>query len=262
MKKVSFLKIFIFSISFLVLSYSHAQEKQKKIVVTIYADSSYPPYSYEKDGKIAGIYADLMSKVFEHFDDRYLIQIKPSEWNHAIDAVQKGEVFAVYPPYKVLDGRPWMRYSAALLKENIAVFCRSNKKNWPDSFENTKIAINHGFTYPAFVSKIFQKYHMRVFALKGNTEALAYYHRGKVDCYLNDRVAVFYTNKLLKYPPIPSHQEKVVLLEDETYLGYSKDFIEKFNFGPDFINKFNMKLDQLEKSGIIDEIVNRYISSF
>jgi polar amino acid transport system substrate-binding protein len=258
----AFIRLSFFSFFLFVQSAFAVQKTPKKIIVTIYADSDYPPYSYEKDGHPAGIYYDLMMRIFDHFDEKYDVQIKSREWNQAIEAVKNGDVFAIYPPYKALDSRPWMEYSVPLFKENIAVFCNSIKKEWPETYEKSKIAINHGFLYPSFITKIFQKYQMNVFALKDNKQALEYYHKKKVDCYLNDRVAVLYTNKLLKYPIIFPDQEKKILFEVESYLGYSSEFKDKFEFSSDFMMHFNEKILQLKQQREIDRILDKYISSF
>lgn len=229
-----------------------------KTNVLIYADAGYPPYSYIQNGKPAGIYYDVISAVLSRFDSKYSIQIKPLEWNQAIEAVKNGEAFAVYPPYRRNEGRPWMEYSLPIFTEDLAVFCNSSRKKWPDEYSNSKLAINYGFIYPPFVTKLFQKYHMRVFALKDNAQALEYYHKKKVDCYLNDMIAVLYTNKNLKYPYI---HKSALLYNEKAYLGYSKDFKEQFDFTSDFINQFNTNLLKIKKEHVIDKIIDTYIYS-
>lgn len=246
---------------FLFFTYAFAPacaQESKKIPVLIYGDSSYPPYSYEENGHPVGIYYDLLVEIFSHFDPKYEIKIRSIDWNKAISDVRTGDIFAIYPPYKTQESRPWMDYSDPLFQENIVVFCHSEKKSWPEDYSKSRVAINHGFMYPPFVTKIFQKYHMQVLVLKNNKLALDYYHKNKVDCYLNDRVAVLYTNKIFQFPPILPFEEKTSLIDEKAYLGFASENFDQFFFKEDFIHQFNIRLSELKKEQKIDKIIDKY----
>ena len=50
---------------------------EKKIHVIITFDNNFFPYSFVKDEKPNGIYYHLFQKIFENFDPKYQIELKP-----------------------------------------------------------------------------------------------------------------------------------------------------------------------------------------
>ena len=187
---------------FILLAASNKTFAAEKIHVVITADAGYPPYSYLEKGKPTGIYFHILQKIFENFNSQYSIEIKSLPWNDAVDKVKNGEAFAVYPPYEVPESRPWMEYSDPILQETIAVFCQDPIKKWPEGYLNANIGINYGFAYPPSVFNLFRNYKMHIFALDNNNVALKFFQNKKIDCYVNDRDAVLYTNNTLHLPPI------------------------------------------------------------
>ncbi|MBU2711239.1 transporter substrate-binding domain-containing protein, partial [Zooshikella harenae] len=89
--------------------------------VTIIADEDYPPYSYKKDGKMAGIYTDILRAVFDAMPD-YKVTIEGVPWKRGLKMMEDSDSFALYPPYKHA-GRPYMEYSMPILSEEVAVYC-------------------------------------------------------------------------------------------------------------------------------------------
>lgn len=100
------------------------------------ADSGYQPYSYLKEDKVAGLYFEIYNKIFEKMKD-YDIKIEAIPWKRALNDVEKGKAFAVFPPYFRPKDRAWMDYSDKVYDENVSLYCKKNsefadKKKWPD----------------------------------------------------------------------------------------------------------------------------------
>ncbi len=51
--------------------------------VTVIADEAYPPYSYKKDGKMTGIYTDILRAVFYGMPD-YKVTIEGVPWKRGL----------------------------------------------------------------------------------------------------------------------------------------------------------------------------------
>lgn len=234
----------------------NSQAKEEKIPVIITADAGYPPYSFIEKGKPTGIYYKILQKIFENIDPIYEIDIRPLPWAEAVDEVKNGEAFAVYPPYKITESRPWMSYSDPILQETISVFCHEPIKKWPTDYTNSKVGINYGFAFPPSVFKLFRDNKMQIFALNNNEAALKFFQKKKIDCYVNDRDAVLYTNNNLHFAPI---KEVSALVEENSYLGFSSQFNSKYKFKDDFLQKFNANLQKIKKDGTLDHIVNDFL---
>lgn len=97
-----------------------------EIKVDIYADDSYPPYSYSENGKLKGIYTDILKKVFSKMS-KYKITINPIAWKLGLSYIESGKGFALSPPYHRTKERPYIwPYSIPILDERIIVVCRAN----------------------------------------------------------------------------------------------------------------------------------------
>ena len=226
----------------------------EKIRIVLSADANYLPYSFMDEGKSAGIYIKILQKIFERFDSKYSVDINLVPWGEAVESVKIGNAFGVFPIYKDEVNRPWMSYSEPLYKETIAVFCHEVNKKWPKDFVHSKVGINYGFSTSAHLSKIFHDNKMQVFALDNNISALKFYRDKKVDCYVNDRNAVLYTNNFLHFPPV---HEIYAIEEQFSYLGFYSKYNSKIQ--QDFIRKFNLRLQEIKKDGTINSIVDKFL---
>ena len=77
--------------------------------VEIFCDNSYPPYSYIKNKKAAGIYTDILMIAFSRMKD-YEIKITPIPWKRGLNLLKEGDGFALYPPYYYPGKRPYIDY--------------------------------------------------------------------------------------------------------------------------------------------------------
>jgi len=77
------------------------------IDVEIYADDSYPPYSYNEGGELKGIYTEILKKAFSRMEG-YKVKINAVPWKRALSYIERGKGFAIYPPYHRVEDRPYM----------------------------------------------------------------------------------------------------------------------------------------------------------
>lgn len=86
--------------------------------VTILVDGSYPPYSYLENGKLTGIYVDLVYQAAKLIDDKYSVELQAVPWKRGLAALENGDGFALLPPYKHIKRRPYIwPYSVPLQEE-------------------------------------------------------------------------------------------------------------------------------------------------
>ncbi len=149
-----------------------------------------------------------------------------------------------------------MDYSDPILQETIAVFCQDIEKKWPQQYSNAKVGMNFGFAFPPSIFKIFRENKMQVFAFDNNEIALKYLQLKKIDCYVNDRDAVIYSNNLLRLPPL---KEISTLAQENSYLGFSQKFSSKYKFKDDFIKNFNTHLQKIKENGTLNSIVSDFL---
>jgi len=85
----------------------------------------------------------------------------------------------------------------------------------------------------------------------------------RIDCYINDRLAIFDTlrkmkmkNKDINFPDINVIK---VISSESGYVGYSKNQDSEFDNLNEFKNRLNIILTEMKNSGQIRRIINKYI---
>ena len=237
--------------------------------VIIYSDDSYNPYSYtDKDGQPVGIYTQIINEAFELMPE-YKLKIVPLPWKRAMLALEKKEVIAVYPPYYRPNERPFIgEYSEPILTENIVVVARKNdgnkkRKLWPKDWLDQKIGLFLGTIDIAGpeLSKAFYEKKVNIIESKSNEENLIKLASGEIDVYVNDRIAILHTLKILKQNKIwkkkfPEIEEVAVVSSEQGYLAFAKPD-PKFSYQKDLVLKFNKAIRKLKRENRIKEIVEQ-----
>jgi polar amino acid transport system substrate-binding protein len=233
--------------------------------VTIYGDGSYKPYSYDDDGVSKGIYTEIIKKIDAKMDG-YDIKVKMIPWKRGLKVIEDGTGFAIYPPYKHVEKRPYIwPYSEPILEEKVVVVGKKDvvegKTNWPKDYYGLKIGENRGFKIGG--DKFYQAIEDEKLVREesgGNDSNLRKLTMGRIDAYLNDELSSYWTlTNLVKDGKIKNSDEIItgaVVNSEMGYLGYSKKF--ESDWKQDFIEKFNKALIELKKTGEIEKMIQKY----
>ena len=247
-----------------------APARAAPVNVTIYADDHYPPYSYLENGRLTGIYTLIVRKALERMPD-YQVQLVAVPWKRGVLMLEKGEAFALYPPYARPAERPYMKYSEAMLTEQVAVFCntaasaRRTLKIWPDDYFGLRIGLNAGFLSGGKqLDDAVKAGRMNIDAAHGNRANLLKLMRGRVDCYVNDRLSILWEMERIKKEGLmaPGYLrllETAELGAEQGFLGYTGLSPEQYPFRDDFFQKFNAAIRDMKRSGDIKELVERFL---
>ncbi|CAJ1829737.1 hypothetical protein PEKONANI_01971 [Aeromonas jandaei] len=243
---------------------------QAKTRVEIVADASYPPYSWQEDKEVRGIYADIIRKVTSAMSD-YEVVLKPMPWRRGLSMVEQGSAFAIFPPYYLPDARPYIwPYSQPLLDEELVVMCgaavaaNTPHANFPADYDGLRFGMNAGFAIggDAFWQAVKEK-KIDVEEVKSNRENLLKIVRGRVDCTINDRLSLLYEllamikGEQLAVADMSLLKQGPVLSREQGFLGYSRK--GDFPYKESFIEQFDKGLYQLKKRDGIKPIVERYL---
>ncbi|WP_108652634.1 substrate-binding periplasmic protein [Dongshaea marina] len=245
---------------------------QEPIGVEVLADANYPPYSYvDSDGEPAGLYYEILSRIFNRMKN-FQVSIRPIHWKRGLEKLRTGDGFALYPPYYLPRERPYMwPYSYPILDEKVIVVCHQDSKTeneriqWPDDYIGLRFGLNAGFRlggkrFWALVNGG----QIEVMVAKGNRHNILKLLRNRIDCYINDQVAIYYSlGKLIREEEVTQEQSKTIIQEvtvsrENGYLGYASNN-EKFPFRDDFTKKFNVELAKMRHSGELESLVRRFI---
>jgi polar amino acid transport system substrate-binding protein len=241
------------------------------IEVVVYADDSYPPYSYTENGELKGIYPAIFSRLFARMQG-YKIQIRAVPWKRGLMLMETGQGLALFPPYARTD-RSYMRYSNPVFIEQLALFCRNavltggvRRTKWPEDFYGLHIGINAGFSvggeqYQQAVKdgKIFQE------QAPGNRSNLLKLMLGRIDCYINDRLSILWEadhirTEGLSVDSSQSISEVMALKQEASYLAFTTRDTGQYPYKDDFIRQFNPLLDEMRNSGEMQHIVEDVLS--
>lgn len=242
------------------------------IPVTIYADAGYPPYSYEKDGKPAGLYYDIVRAAFSHMHG-YKIDVQPVPWKRGMALLKSGTGFALYPPYMNTRDEPWTwPYSVPLYEEHVVAVCRKDilaakpRKRWPKDFFGLTIGNNAGFIVGGDeFDKAVQAGSLRMEEGKDSETNILKLGMKRIDCYINDRVSIQWTRNQLKaegkYDEGGAHAELAEAAQiavRQGYLGYTDRDNGKYAYKSDFVKQFDNAVLRMKRNGEIDTIVRSF----
>ena len=248
-----------------------AYAEEAPIEVTVYADAGYPPYSYVEQGVAVGIYAEILKRAFARMP-RYRVTIAPVPWRRGLAFIESGQAFAIFPPYYHPTTRPYMRpYSEPILDEKVVVFCRADvlarpRLRWPEDYLGLVIGSNAGFMLggEAFRAAV-SAGKIRYEEVGGNEQNIRKLIAGRLDCYVNDRLAVLWEygrlrrkGGLLGDRP-DALQEGAVISREQGFLGFTDKDSGRFPYKADFIAEFNAIIVKMRTSGEINNIVSQFL---
>lgn len=253
----------------LIFSALCASAQAADIPVTIYADAGYPPYSYEKDGKPAGLYYEIVRAAVGRMHG-YQVEVQTVPWKRGMALLRTGAAFALYPPYLNTKDEPWTwPYSLPLYEERVVAFCRKDvlaakpRKHWPEDFHGLTIGNNAGFIVGGEMFD--QAVHaglLRVEEAKDSETNIVKLGLKRIDCYINDRISIQWTLNQLKaqgrYTNLAEVAEATVIAVKQAYLGYTSRDNGRYTYKSDFVHQFDNAIAQMKRSGEIDVIVQQF----
>lgn len=237
--------------------------------VIIYGDDAYPPYAFTEGGEMAGIYTEVLTEIFTKMPD-YSISLEGTPWQRGLAQIERGQIFALYPPYARPQQRPFMEYNLPILDEKLVVVCQADvlsspRPQWPDDYTGLIIGNNSGFAAggDAFKAAVAAG-EIKLDETKGTENNLLKLIAGRTDCYMNDGLSIQWELKKLEnagqYDGV-SIVEGATISQEQGYLGFVTDG-SNFAFKDDFKNQYLTILQELKDTGEIDKIVQEYIASF
>lgn len=237
---------------------------QDSFIVHILADDEYPPYSYVENGKLTGIYVELVKKAALLLKPTYHIKLVPMPWRRALALIENGEAFAILPPYKHLELRPYIfPYSIPLFEEHVVVYCH-RRFNLTAFFNNetkkrpVNLGINSG--YMILNDKYLAAVDDNRIILRENKSTSANIKKlikGRIDCYVNDKLTI---EQGLKAERPTTSIYKLFTKKDEistqtAHIGYSNVGQGNFPFKNDFVDKMNKAIATVKVQYPIEHII-------
>jgi polar amino acid transport system substrate-binding protein len=236
-------------------SNAHGQDgAQDKDVLTIFVDSSYPPYMYALEGTVAdGLYPRLVQEVVNQAGEKVAIKAYP--WKRALIYSEEGKG-AVAGAYKNAERLKFYDYSNSLYQEKLVVFVNKNKSfefNSIADLEGKVVGVNRGWSYgqefdDARANKLFD-----VNIRNHPDENFKMLALGRIDCLILDKQS---GDSFIKLMGI---KDQIVSLPYAFSVNDGYLIVPKTMEMADFIAKFNASLEQIRKDGTYNQIVKTYI---
>ncbi|WP_163833693.1 substrate-binding periplasmic protein [Spartinivicinus ruber] len=242
--------------------------------VTVFADDSYPPYSYVHNGKVTGIYTDILREAFDQMTS-YQVDIRPTPWKRGLKFLEQGVGFALYPPYLRKKARPYIApYSTPILAEQLVVVCREEvfangpRPDWPYDYIGLTIGRNSGFeAFSVDFWRLVASDKIKAESAGGNRMNLLKIAKNRIPCYVNDKLSIFWELQQMEkegvYEPATHGRiiQGVIISAEWGHVGYTNQGGGRFPFKTDFVKQLDIILKKMKSSGRVKEIVERYVVS-
>lgn len=231
--------------------------------VSVIGDGSYFPYSYLEGGENKGIYHDILTEAFSKMEG-YEVTIKLQPWKRGLNDLKTGKVFGLYPPYYRPKSRPWINpYSTSILDEVVVVVCNKDRVagkkfvKFPQDYAGVSFGNNSGYQSGGkeFMDMVASGA-ISMTETKDTSSNLKKLKHGRVDCYINDRLAILTEAK--KMGGADWFIETSIIATEQGYLGFSKG-TDNFPYTDDFVKAFNSIISEMKSSGRIEEIVSEFL---
>jgi polar amino acid transport system substrate-binding protein len=239
--------------------------------ITILADDSFPPYSYVENNELKGIYVDIVKAAAILLKSHYRVSLEGVPWQRALMSVKEGRVLGVLPPYKHIARRNYIwPYSLAIMSETVVAYCQNEiniidyfSANSPLPLAPLNVGINSGYMiFSDEIQAAIDKDKMVVWENKSTGANLMKLQSKRIDCYLNDRLAIQYEllrlNKArgLNFDGV---SESLIVMSQTAHIGYSDSKNKDFGFKNDFIYRMDAALMEVKASAEYEKIIARYI---
>lgn len=242
--------------------------------VIIFGDDSYPPYSYVEDGKVKGIYTKILQEAFTQMSG-YDIKIRTTPWKRGLKFLEQGVGFGLYPPYLRKQARPYIKpYSTPILAEQLVVVCREEvfadgpRLDWPYDYIGLTIGRNSGFeTFSVDFWRLVASNKIKVESAGGNRLNLLKVAKGRIPCYANDKLSIFWELKQMTKDgeyDVKTHGnivEGIVISAEWGHIGYTDRGGGRFPFKDDFISQLDKIIEKMKSSGRVKEIITDYVGT-
>jgi polar amino acid transport system substrate-binding protein len=235
--------------------------------LVIYGDDDYPPYSYVENGQLKGIYTQIVREAVQSMP-QYAVQLRPVPWKRGLLMLQTGEAFALYPPYSWRSERPYVRYSVPLLMEQVVVLCsqdvllKRKLQHWPADYSGLHIGVNAGFLPgDAGLMAALRAEKIVLDPAKGTRTNLLKLMRGRIDCYVSDRLSAQWELQRIRREetpgtPMQAIEETAQLASQHGHLGFTARQPAAYPYRADFIEQFNAAIVRMQNNGAIRRIVD------
>ncbi|WP_448549641.1 substrate-binding periplasmic protein [Thalassotalea fusca] len=246
---------------------------QEVPTVVILADDAYPPYSFVEDGELKGIYIDILRFAAEQLSPYYKIELRPTPWQRGLADLEDGRGFALIPPYKHVESRPYIwPYSVALLSETVVAMCHKDvdiNGYIGRQLNSLALPINVGINsgYRILSEELINAVNKGTIKLQENKDTqsnvLKLLHR-RIDCYVNDRYSTLWELKQVKlmHPNAKFEQivleESLIVMKQTAHIGYTDSEAHSYVYKQDFVDRMDGAIEKFQASDSFSQLLQTY----
>lgn len=233
--------------------------------VILYGDENYAPYSYVENGQFKGMYVDILNVAAQRLKPAYDVMLQPVPWKRGLADLEFGSAFALFPPGLKRERSYIDRYSVAIYRETVVVFCNDAvmavpRKTFPDDFAGLTVGVNLGFLLSDRLMQAAKLGTVKLESAKNNDANLKKLAGRRIDCFASDRAAARYAAQQLEgYFATTGFtlQEAMELSGEDTFIGYSVKNNPAYK--ADFIARMDAALEAMKRNGQLAKIVAEYL---
>jgi polar amino acid transport system substrate-binding protein len=233
--------------------------------VILYGDENYAPYSYVENGHFKGMYVDILEKAALRLKPAYDITLLPVPWKRGLADLEFGSALALFPPGLKRERTYIDRYSVAIYRETVVVFCNDAvmavpRKTFPDDFAGLTVGVNLGFLLSDRLMQAAKLGTVKLESAKNNDANLKKLAGHRIDCFASDRAAARYAARQLEaYFATTGFtlHEAMELSGEDTFIGYSVKNNPAYK--ADFIARMDAALEAMKRNGQLAKIVAEYL---
>ncbi len=252
----------------LLLSADAGNAADGPLIITLYGEDNNAPYAFLDGADADGIYVRILREAVARLP-QYQLEFANVPFRRGMELLKAGEIMAFFPPYARKD-RDWVeRYSIPILRETVVAICANdfaydhNLEVFPDDFKGARFANNAGYRMAgdAFFAMVENG---QIILEEANTTAsnLRFLMAGRVDCYVNERMAILAGMRELAVDKKLSRQfnEAAIIGQEFGFVAFGPDPDNHWPYRDQFADDLDGVLRVMRDSGEIDRLVVDYFA--
>lgn len=242
-----------FCVALFILGLGSNTYAHKTTGLTIFVDSSYPPYMYKTEGTSAdGLYPRLLKELIRQSNNK--ADIKAYPWKRALLFSEAGKG-AVGGAYKNDERIKTYDFSNPLYEEKLVLFVNKNKSFDYNSIEDLKgkvIGVNRGWSYGQAFDEARNNGLFTVHVSNDPTDNFKMLALGRIDSVILEQTSGDFYTQLLEI------EDNIMSLPVAFSLNSGYLIIPKTLHMTTFISEINEALEKIKKDGTYNEIVKAF----
>ncbi len=222
-----------------------------------FVTENYPPLNYYENGSLRGIAVDLLYKILNNMNYKEQVSISVFPWARAYYTALNTSNVCIFSIYKNSEREDKFKWVGPIMEDDVILLSKSNKKFKSNSIEELK-KYKIGVIIDDIGEQALNELGVEDNELEFSSSLDSLFNmliHDRVDMIAYSRISILWFLKEENMKLQKFHKVKTIY-EGALFYGFS------LYTDQEFISKFRKSYNSLTNTGVIDDIIKKYIKDY